>query len=286
MMTTSEPTTVATVLPLRRPAVHASTLVRSDVEHTFDVFVRMIGQWWPVERMSAGHDRVRDVTLEQKTGGSVYETWDDGTTVTWGTVAVWDPPHRFTMTWDGTLKPTEVDLAFNALGPQLTRVTLEHRGWEALTDEELTQDCAHPGGYSAGGYDIGWRLVLDRFAAAAARANEREIPEITDEYMLEMLSRSLEYTAVLLAQGPNFEAEGSDKVIWEHGRRNFSLRADGVLAIVCPITDGGEWCGIYVFNANERESARIMDGDPGVRAGTFTYEAHPIRGFPGDSLPG
>jgi hypothetical protein len=29
-----------------------------------------------------------------------------------------------------------------------------------------------------------------------------------------------------------------------------------------------------------------MDGDPGVRAGVFTYEAHSIRGFPGSTLPG
>ncbi len=28
-----------------------------------------------------------------------------------------------------------------------------------------------------------------------------------------------------------------------------------------------------------------MDGDPGVAAGIFTYEAHPIRSFPGDGLP-
>jgi hypothetical protein len=29
-----------------------------------------------------------------------------------------------------------------------------------------------------------------------------------------------------------------------------------------------------------------MDADPGVLAGIFTYEIHPVRGFPGSGLPG
>ena len=28
-----------------------------------------------------------------------------------------------------------------------------------------------------------------------------------------------------------------------------------------------------------------MDDDPGVRAGVFEYELHPVRGFPGSTLP-
>ncbi len=31
--------------------------------------------------------------------------------------------------------------------PRLTRVAVEHRGWERLTAEELARDCALPGGY-------------------------------------------------------------------------------------------------------------------------------------------
>ena len=74
----------APVIPLRRPPVRQSTVVRSDREHTFGVFVRTIGVWWPVNPFSAGKDRVRDVTIEPRTGGRVYETWRDGTEVTWG----------------------------------------------------------------------------------------------------------------------------------------------------------------------------------------------------------
>jgi hypothetical protein len=38
--------------------------------------------------------------------------------------------------------------------------------------------------------------------------------------------------------GPNRRMEGVDGIIWEHGRRNFSLRADGLLSIICPVGDG------------------------------------------------
>ena len=56
---------------------------------------------------------------------------------------------RASVTWTGTPLHTEVEVSFAALGPALTRVTVEHRGWEAMTGEQLAQDCALPGGYSS-----------------------------------------------------------------------------------------------------------------------------------------
>jgi hypothetical protein len=153
------------VAVLRRPPVRQSTTVRSDARHTFDTFVRTIGSWWPAVPFSAGQDRVRDVTVEQRAGGRVYETWADGTELDWGELLAWEPPGRFVMTWTGTPLPTEVEFSFAALGPALTRVTVEHRGWEAMTDEQLAQDCALPGGYSSGAYSAGWTRILDGFAA-------------------------------------------------------------------------------------------------------------------------
>lgn len=155
------------VVPLRRAPVRQATLVRSDVGHTFDVFVRTMGVWWPVQPFSAGGDRVRDVTVEPEVGGRVYETWADGTTCVWGELLAWQPPRLFCMTWTMTPKPTEVELTFTALGPKLTRVAVEHRGWEAMTDEELSRDCALPGGYASGGYSIGWSRILACFVPAA-----------------------------------------------------------------------------------------------------------------------
>ena len=109
--------------------------------------------------------------------------------------------------------------------------------------------------------------------------------EISDDYMREMLAKAKPYTAVLLKATPKRADQESGPIVWEHGRRNFALRADGVLAIVCPITDDSGWSGIGIFNATVDEVIAIMDEDPGVKAGVFAYEVHPVRSFPGDSLP-
>jgi uncharacterized protein YndB with AHSA1/START domain len=157
------------VIALRRPPVRQSTMVRSGAAHTFEVFVATIGRWWPLRPFSAGEDKVRDVVFEQRAGGRVYEVWDDGTTVDWGEVLEWEPPRRFVMSWLMTPAATEVELRFVPVGPALTRVEVEHRGWEALATADLGVDCALPGGYAGGAYSQGWTVILGRFAAAAER---------------------------------------------------------------------------------------------------------------------
>ena len=108
---------------------------------------------------------------------------------------------------------------------------------------------------------------------------------ITDEYMQQMRAKTKKYTIAILKAGPNKNQDGAEKIIWEHGRRNYALRADGVLAIVCPVGDGSDVCGMNIFNATTEEVQKIMDEDPGVKAGIFVYEMHACRSFPGDSLP-
>ena len=108
---------------------------------------------------------------------------------------------------------------------------------------------------------------------------------ITDDYMRQMVAMTKSYTVVILKAGPKRHEPGVDKIIWEHARRNFSLRADGVLAVVCPIADGTDVSGVGLFNASVEETKKIMEGDPAVIAGVMMYEIHPSRSFPGDSLP-
>ena len=109
--------------------------------------------------------------------------------------------------------------------------------------------------------------------------------EITDEFMTQMISRARNYSIVILKAGPNHSRPGAEKIIWEHARRNFLLRAQGLLPIVCPISDGSDLAGIGIFNANIEETKSIMEDDPGVKEGIFIYEVHPCRSFPGDCLP-
>jgi len=67
------------VMPLRRPPVRQSVVVRSSRPHTFGPFVSTIGIWWPVTPFSAGRDRARDVTFEPRPrgylGGAYREGW-------------------------------------------------------------------------------------------------------------------------------------------------------------------------------------------------------------------
>lgn len=108
---------------------------------------------------------------------------------------------------------------------------------------------------------------------------------ITDDYMRQMMPNARQYCVVILKAGPNRHQPGAEKIIWEHGRRNFALRAEGLLAVVCPVIDGSDVNGIGIFTTGVEETRKSMDEDPGVQAGVFVYEAHLCRGFPGDGLP-
>jgi len=109
---------------------------------------------------------------------------------------------------------------------------------------------------------------------------------VTDEEMRSLLPTAKEYTAVILKSGPNRHMAGVDAIIWEHGRRNFALHADGLLPIVCPIADGSEVHGVGILDLGLDEARKIMEDDPGVQAGVFVYELHTCRSFPGSTLPG
>jgi hypothetical protein len=150
------------------PPVRRSVTVRSDRAHVFDVFVREIGRWWPTRTHSlGGGERIEKVLFEQCLGGRVHEVWDDGTEVDWGRVLLWEPPDRFAITWNVTGvreggAVTEVEVRFLALGPSLTRVELEHRGWERLAEgiARATEE----------GYEAGWARILALFADACHAA--------------------------------------------------------------------------------------------------------------------
>lgn len=112
-----------------------------------------------------------------------------------------------------------------------------------------------------------------------------ELPHISDEVMRQGLASTRSYTVAILRKGPAYDPPRSDSIIREHGRRNFALRAAGLLAIVCPIADGTQMAGVGIFDADQASVEQILLGDPAIQAGVLTYEVHPTRGFPGDCLP-
>jgi hypothetical protein len=107
---------------------------------------------------------------------------------------------------------------------------------------------------------------------------------ITDDQMNALRKATKGYSVMLLKPGPNRHMDGAEKNIREHGRRNLALRAEGLLPIVCPVASE-ELDGLCIFDLGTEETAKVMEGDPGVRAGVFVDEVYPRRSFPGDSLP-
>jgi len=92
--------------------------------------------------------------------------------------------------------------------------------------------------------------------------------------MKQMMTTTKSYIAVILSKGPNFNRPDARTIIWEHGRRNFSLRADGLLSVVFPIRDDSDKAGIGIFNADLEQTKKIIEEDPAIMEGILTYELH------------
>ncbi len=108
---------------------------------------------------------------------------------------------------------------------------------------------------------------------------------VTDEQIREVAASLRPFSLALLSWGPERHRPGADAIELEHQRRMVSLRAEGVIAILCPV--GSETlAGVAIMDVPPEEARAVMDDDPCVRAGMMTCEVHPCHSFPGDALPG
>jgi hypothetical protein len=126
---------------------------------------------------------------------------------------------------------------------------------------------------------------MSQIQPAAVEQPAGVLPEVTDQQMQQLLGESRPYTAMLLRLTEMGQQPEAEAVIWEHGRRNIALKAAGQMPIICPATDDSDWAGVAIFDAAVGEVDEIMRDDPGVQSGVFTYELHPVFGFPGSTLP-
>lgn len=113
----------------------------------------------------------------------------------------------------------------------------------------------------------------------------KKMQDISDEFMMQMLSMARNYTIIILRKTDKIKEPGAEKILYEHGKRNFQLREEGLLSIVCRVHDDSDVSGFGIFNADHDQVVKIMDNDPGVLAGVLTYEIHVASSFPGDKLP-
>ncbi len=130
----------------------------------FELFFASMSSWWPLDTHSVYEADADQVTVEERLGGHIIEKAADGRLADSGEILEWDRPRRAVLTWHPGYTEdsvTEVEVRFSSEGDELTRVDLEHRGWEALGERaELTRE----------GYDSGWNTVFAvRFGSAAQR---------------------------------------------------------------------------------------------------------------------
>jgi uncharacterized protein YndB with AHSA1/START domain len=265
--------------------VRVSTEVDAPIARAFYVFTAEIGTWWDDDKHIL-QAPLAEMVFEPFAGGSIIDRGTDGSECRWARILVYEPPHRVCFSWDintrwqietDPARASEIEIAFTEITPRRTRVVLTHshldrhgEGWEGMRDAV------------AGGW------TLTPFAGRIERASHvagRALPVITDEDMRKRLAGTATYTAVLLRRTEKYARPAAAPIVREHGRRNMALAEAGVLPVVLPAADDTDLAGVGIFAATAEETQALMDDDPGVRAGIFSYEAHPVRGFPGAALP-
>jgi hypothetical protein len=107
---------------------------------------------------------------------------------------------------------------------------------------------------------------------------------VTDEQVRQLAATAKPYSLALLSWGPERHMDGAEATEMQHQRRMVSLRADGVIAILCPV-GSDTLAGVAIMNVPAKEAREIMDRDPCVQAGMMRCEVHACHGFPGDALP-
>ncbi len=134
-------------------AVRKTITVDCVVDEAFRVFTTDAISWWPLDSHSINGDKVTKIVFEEREGGEIYELTADGTKSHWASVLEFEPPNRIVLAWnilERDSSPTEVEVRFTPEG-DTTRVDLEHRGWEAVTEDRETE---------RDNYDTGWSHVL------------------------------------------------------------------------------------------------------------------------------
>jgi len=152
--------TVQTIAP-----VFKTTTVAVPPARAFEAFTQQMGSWWKPDYTIAESPFV-DVRVEPHEGGRWFEVDADGKECQWGRVMVWEPPRRVVLAWQITARwaydpgfETELEIRFVEVGPDSTRVELEHRNLERYGEAAAPIRDQFDS-------DAGWSGLLDLFAAS------------------------------------------------------------------------------------------------------------------------
>lgn len=107
---------------------------------------------------------------------------------------------------------------------------------------------------------------------------------VTDEQVQALAATARRFTLLQLRWAADRHQEGSEAIEAAHQRRMVALRADGTIAVLCPVLSDTV-AGVAVMTEEPDRAREIIADDPCVQAGMMTFEVLPCLGFPGDALP-
>ncbi len=145
--------------------VRRTITVAASQQRAFEVFTAQFGSWWPKD-YHIGEAAMADFVMEPRVDGRWYEIGVDGKQCDTGRLTAYEPPERVVLAWQlnerwqydpDPAHASEVEVRFIAEGPTVTRVELEHRGFD--------RHGAGADGVRAGiDAPTGWTYVLELFA--------------------------------------------------------------------------------------------------------------------------
>lgn len=147
-------------------AIVKTITIRRSASEAFDIFVKDIATWWPLQTHSIAADKGDgapiSVVIEEFVGGRIYETDIDGRTCDWGKVLEFEAGKHLRILWQlgrPEALASEVDVRFESLTNESCCVVLVHEHWERLGERavEVRQ-----------GYESGWDIVFGKLYAARA----------------------------------------------------------------------------------------------------------------------
>lgn len=156
-------------------AVIVSLRVRASPQKAFDVFTQEIGVWWKPNGLFQITPRGDGVLrFEPGEDGKLLTDLPNGKSFEIGRITIWTPGERLAFTWrQGTFaadQTTYVDVRFEPAGDE-TRVTVEHRGWDAIPQEHVARH-----GFPLAVFQMRqaehWRALL---ASVGGRIDERPV---------------------------------------------------------------------------------------------------------------
>ncbi len=156
-------------------AVTTTIEVAVDPATAFAIFTEEIDRWWRPGAINWNHsDRAVGIRIEPGVGGRWLELEADSEDgFECGRITAWEPGERFVLEYRDaghTIDGTEVEVRFDPVADG-TRVTLEHRGWEAVAAEVRAA--------RRNGKRAGWANILLWYSDWAFWGSPRRLARVT-----------------------------------------------------------------------------------------------------------